>query len=200
MSGRRIAIREHGALHSIGVGISIGLFGLVLLVGALVIGLPLVTGSTPMTVLTSSMSPTYPPGTLIIVKPTPVDEIRIGDAITFQRESGKADLVTHRVVSIESTNGEQRFVTQGDNNGAPDEKTVHAVQVRGTVWYSVPWIGYVNTIVNGENRAIIVPVVAVALFLYAGFMFASGIASYRSKHRPPETGSTDAIEGHAPLA
>ena len=36
---------------------------------ALTIVIPRLTGSTPYTVLTGSMVPTYPPGTLIVVKP-----------------------------------------------------------------------------------------------------------------------------------
>ena len=176
MSGRRSARTERGVFHYIGVGLSAGLFGLVLLLAVVVVIVPLVTGSTPMTVLTSSMVPTYPPGTLVIVRPIDAAEIRIGDAITYQLVSGEPDVVTHRVISISNTsNGDTLFITQGDNNPSPDDKPVQAVQIRGKVWYSVPWIGYVNQIVNGENRAWIVPVIAGGLFVYAGYMIASAI-------------------------
>jgi signal peptidase len=56
------------------------------------------------------------------------------------------------------------------------------VQVVGKLWYSIPWIGYVNNLV-GHHRAWLVPVVAVALFLYAGFMVASGVTSLIKKRR-----------------
>lgn len=183
MSGSRRRPRAKGLLYYLGLGLSAGLLAFLLLVGALVIVIPAISGATPMTILTSSMVPTYPPGTLIIVKPVEAEDIMIGDPITYQLESGKPEVVTHRVISVSVTDGELSFVTQGDNNGSPDPSPVKPVQVRGTVWYSVPFIGYANTIVNGDNRSWIVPVSAVALFGYAGYMFASGIGQSARRRR-----------------
>src|SRR5690554_3045189 len=135
--------KKHGILYYIGVGLSAGLLAIVLLLGVAVIVVPAVTGSTPMTVLTGSMDPTYPPGTLIIVKPIDTADIRIGDPITYQIESGKEAVVTHRVISVtSSSDGSTSFTTQGDANNAPDAAPVIAEQNRGEVWYSLPWIGY----------------------------------------------------------
>src|SRR5690606_40882381 len=79
---------------------------------AVAVVVPRIAGATPYTILTSSMEPTYPPGTLVVVRPTPIDRIGIGSVITFQRESGKAAVVTHRVVSIgQAADGERRFRT-----------------------------------------------------------------------------------------
>ena len=183
MTRSRRALRTRGLLYYIGLGLSAGLLGLLALIGALVIVIPAVTGSTPMTILTGSMQPTYPPGTLIIVKPIDTADIRIGDPITYQIESGKPDVVTHRVIAIATTDGETTFTTKGDNNSAADAKPVQPLQVRGTVWYAVPYIGYVNTIVNGDNRSWIVPLSAIALFAYAGWMLASGIVQTLRRRR-----------------
>ena len=183
MSGSRRKPRPRGLFYYLGLGLSAGLLAFLLLVGALVIVIPAISGATPMTILTSSMEPTYPPGTLIIVKPIDPEDIIIGDPITYQLESGKPEVVTHRVISMSTTDGELSFITQGDNNGEPDARPVQPVQVRGTVWYSVPYIGYANTIVNGDNRSWIVPVSAVALFGYAGYMFASGISQSARRRR-----------------
>ncbi len=186
MSGDRTTKpnKQRGILYYIGVGLSAGLLALVLLLGVAVIVVPAVTGSTPMTVLTGSMEPTYPPGTLIIVKPIDAAEIRIGDPITYQIESGKEAVVTHRVISVtSSSDGSTSFTTQGDANDAPDAAQVIPEQIRGKVWYSLPWIGYANTMLNGSDRAWIVPIIAVGLFLYAGYMLASGLASAAKKRR-----------------
>ena len=194
MSGRRRIEKEKGVLHFIGLGLSWGLFALVIVLAIGVIVVPFATGSTPMTVLTGSMRPTYPPGTLVIVKPIETDDIRIGDPITFQLRSGEPEVVTHRVIAISATGSELSFTTQGDNNAVPDPKSVLPVQVRGKVWYAVPYIGYVNTIVNGDNRSWIVPLSAVALFAYAGWMFASGIwqaARRRRRQRDRELVSSN---------
>lgn len=187
MSPRRRAEKSRGLLHYLAVGLSAGLLALVALLGALVIVVPAVAGATPLTVLTGSMIPTYPPGTLIVIKPVDAKDIRIGDPVTYQIESGKPGVVTHRVISItSSSDASTSFITKGDNNGAPDAKPVVQAQVKGEVWYSVPWIGYVSTAMNGENRGWIIPVIAVGLFLYAGYMIASGIASAARKRRRQE--------------
>lgn len=166
------------------LGLSAGLFALVLLLGVVAVGVPAVTGSMPMTILTGSMAPTYPAGTLVIVRPTPVDEIRVGDALTYQLRSGEPELVTHRVIAITSAGGEKRFTTQGDANSVADPAPVREVQIRGTVWYSIPYLGWANTLVNGEQRETIVAVLAVGLFGYAGLSIAKGAAAARRRRRP----------------
>ena len=199
MSGRHRAGREGAARGARGIrrylawGLSAGLFGLVCLVGLLAVVVPAVTGSTPMTILTGSMTPTYPPGTLVIVTPIDPAQITIGTPITYQLESGKDVVVTHRVVSItSSSDGTRSFVTQGDANGAPDEKPVLPVQVRGAVWYAIPWLGYVNTLVNGPAGTWLVPLVAAALLTYACWLLVSalvtGIRRRRARPAATETG------------
>ena len=196
MSGRRVRTTEHGVLYYIGVGLSLGLLGLVILLGVAAIVVPAVTGSTPMTVLTKSMEPTYPPGTLVIVKPVAAEDIRIGDAITYQIASGKPEVVTHRVVSIiSSSDGDRRFITQGDNNAVPDALAVRPVQIRGEVWYAIPWLGYVNSFVTPELRSWLIPVLAIGLFVYAGVQLANWFVTRRRRER---TGATqNALSGEA---
>lgn len=176
--------KSRGILYYLGLGISGGLFALVLLVGALVIIVPNLAGAMPLTVLTSSMEPGLPPGTLIVVKPIETDEIAVGDVITYQIESGKAGVITHRVTGItNSSDGSQTFTLKGDNNDIADELQVLPVQVQGKLWYSVPWIGYVSNFVNGNAKSWLVPVIAIALFIYAGFMITSGIISGTRKRK-----------------
>jgi signal peptidase len=188
--GRRRLTREHGLLYYIGVGLSFGLLAFVLLLASVVVVVPAVSGSTPYTILTSSMEPGLPPGTLVIVKPIEPTDVRIGTVITYQLDSGEPAVVTHRVIEIQSPNlpgGEPSFITKGDANSAPDAEPVMSVQLRGSVWYSVPLIGWVNNIVNGDLRAIVIPVVAGLLFLYAGWsIVTSRIDKRRRKQRDEE--------------
>ena len=175
-------------LHYLGVGVSAGLLAFVLLIAALAIVVPAISGSTPMTILTGSMTPTYPAGTLIIVKPVNPDTLVIGDPITYQIESGKPAVVTHRIIAITSvSDGTRTFTTQGDANNTADPKPVLGAQVRGKVWYGIPYLGWVNTVVNGQSRAWLIPLIAIALFGYAGYQAASGIAGAIRKRRAAET-------------
>jgi signal peptidase len=143
-----------------------------------------VSGGTALTVLTSSMAPAYPPGTLIVTRPTPVDDIRVGDVLTYQIESGKPAVISHRVTTRSvSTDGDTTFVTKGDNNAVADADAVRAVQVKGTLWYAIPYLGWVNTAVSGESRGILVPVVAGSLFAYAAWVFVSALRARRARRR-----------------
>lgn len=114
---------ERGLWGSLGLALSAALLILVIALAMLVIVVPKIAGATPMTVLTSSMEPGLPPGTLIIVKPIDPNRLQFGDVATYQIESGKPGVITHRVVAITLlANGERGFIFQGDNNSAQDAR------------------------------------------------------------------------------
>jgi signal peptidase len=157
----------------------------VLAVLAIALVLPRLGGATPYTVLTGSMEPRLPPGTLVVVKPVAAEDVVIGDVITFQLESGRSAVVTHRVIGVRpGVDGEPEFITQGDANAVPDADPVRAVQVRGRLWYAVPNLGRVNTILTGEQRQVAVYGCSVGLVLYAGVMFSGAL---RERRRRPQT-------------
>ena len=163
------------------------MFGIVLLVAvaflaAILIVIPKVGGAIPLTVLTQSMEPGLPPGTLIVVGPVEFDDIKAGDVITYQIKSGEPAVITHRVIGFTSGDEGKLLLLQGDNNALPDDP-VREVQVQGRLWYSVPYMGFVNSAVNGENRSGIVAVIAGLFFAYAAFMVFTGIADSRKKKR-----------------
>ena len=69
---------EHtGPVWFIRTALSWALLLAVLAVGTVVILVPAVAGAERFTVLTGSMEPTYPPGTLIVVKPAEEDQLRV---------------------------------------------------------------------------------------------------------------------------
>jgi signal peptidase len=154
---------------------------------AAAVAVPRLTGATPYAVSTGSMQPDYPPGTLVVVKPLPVDEIDRGDVVTYQLESGEAAVVTHRVVEVGTTlDGELQLTTQGDANDIPDAEPVQPVQVKGRLWYSVPYLGYVNNVVSGAERRIGVYVAVFGLLGYAAYMFVSAARDRRRRRRDDE--------------
>ncbi|MEV4687386.1 signal peptidase I [Microbacterium sp. LWH3-1.2] len=168
-------------LHYLAVSLSASILVLLLAVAVAVVGLPVVVGGSAMTVLTQSMEPGLPHGTLVVIRPTPVDEIRVGDVVTYQISSGEAAVVSHRVVSKTYADGELTFVTKGDNNDSVDPAPVKPVQIRGTLWYSLPLLGWVNNVLNGSNRAVVLAVVAGSLFLYAAVSVGGAVRDRRKK-------------------
>ncbi|MFT3798145.1 signal peptidase I [Microbacterium sp.] len=164
--------------HGLSIGVLLIVFGL----GLLVVALPGVVGGMPLTILTGSMSPGLPPGSLVVVKPVATEDIAVGDVITFQLESGKPTLVTHRVAAkVVDTTGATRFVTKGDANASADADEVLPVQVRGTVWYALPYLGWVATAVTGEHRMIVITLTVVVLFGYATWTFGSALVERRRR-------------------
>lgn len=170
----------HEVVRALLLGLSIGVLGLVLALAALLVVVPKATGSTPLTVLTSSMEPTFPPGTLLVVRPVDTDLVEPGDVLTYQLESGEAAVVTHRVVQVvSSSDGTRSFVMRGDANGSVDADAVMPVQVRGAVWYSLPLVGWVAQAVGGEGRGWVATAVGVALCLYSVVALAAGVRRRR---------------------
>ena len=175
--------RPRSLLRYLGTAITAALLVLILGVGALAIVVPAMVGGSALTVLTQSMEPGLPPGTLVIIRPTNVEDIRLGTVVTYQIGSNRPELETHRVIEkSKDTRGRTTFITKGDNNDVPDSPAVRPVQIRGTLWYSIPLLGYVNNLVGGSARVILIPVAAGALFIYAGYMVVSAIVGARRKN------------------
>lgn len=153
-------------------------------VGVLAIVVPAVTGSTTLTVLTSSMEPNLPPGTMVVVRPTDPQKIEPGMIMTYQLKSGEPTVVTHRVTQVLMTaDGQRLFITQGDANPTADSDPVREVQVRGTVWYAIPYVGWAALALHGEQRAIVITVAVVALFGYAAWAFVSSMVDRARRSR-----------------
>lgn len=167
---------------------------------ALVLGVlvPRVAGATPYVVLTDSMEPSLPVGTLVVSRPVEPEEIRTGSVVTYQLRSGQEQLVTHRVVGIGMTvGGERTYLTQGDANGVPDAKPVRDVQVRGALWYQVPYLGHLAGAFTGQREAI-GTVVAVLLFGYAGWQVLRAVRERQAREQPSREQGQPAAAGAAP--
>lgn len=142
--------------------------------------IPRLAGATPYVIETGSMTPTMPPGTLVVVKSADPSAIGPGDVITFQISSGDPTVVTHRVIQqgVDAT-GQPRWRTQGDANDSPDQKWVLPVQVKGERWYSIPYLGYATSFVTGQQREVLSIVVVLGLITYAGAMFRGALKDRR---------------------
>src|ERR671938_1127981 len=58
-----------------------------------------------LTVVSGSMQPTLPLGSLVVVVPRDAADVRIGDVITFNPPGDDTRTVTHRIVDVEGTGG-----------------------------------------------------------------------------------------------
>lgn len=124
------------------LGLALGALAVLALLG-LGVG-PKLWGYRTLTVLTGSMRPSMPEGSLIVQTPVPLHRVRVGDVVTYRIPVDDRRVVTHRVVEIVVPGDRPVVRTKGDANGAPDPwlarlDGAHTWKVR----FAVPKAGYV---------------------------------------------------------
>jgi signal peptidase len=182
--GRRGALAAAGRILNV-VVLMIAVFAALVL-----IVVPKATGSLTYTVLTNSMAPKYSPGTFMVMKPVAFDELKYGDVVTFQLYSGRPDVETHRIVGFSATQaGEKTLVTKGDNNGSNDPEPVRELQVKGKLFYAVPYVGYVANALGNADRNTWTTLAAAGLIGYGGLLVIKGI---RGRGRSSNVAAEDA--------
>lgn len=95
------------------------------------------------TVLTGSMEPKIPKGSVVINQWTDQKNLKVDDIITYQHPSDKKiNYITHRIVKIDKTGLLWRFETKGDANPASDFGLVTQAGTEGKAILIIPLIGY----------------------------------------------------------
>ena len=142
------------------------LVAIVLLLAVALVGVRLV-GLKTYAVVSGSMEPTYPTGSLLYVKKANVQELKVGDAITFMLDEDT--VATHRIVEVvpdEEDSSVIRFRTKGDANDAVDGSLVHYKNVLGSPIFTIPKLGYVaNYIQNPPGTYVAISAGAILLLL-----------------------------------
>lgn len=119
--------------------------GTVLVVLAVLLAVALVgvrlAGFEPYVILSGSMEPAYPVGSLVYVQRVDADRIAVGDPIAFVMNE---DLMVaiHRVIGVDAA--ARQFETKGDANDAADAAPVHFNNLIGKPVFCIPKLGYVS--------------------------------------------------------
>ena len=109
-------------------------------------------------VMTGSMTPTIPVGSICVVNHNILfEDISAGDIISFQ--VGDSTSVTHRAIRI--TN--EGIITKGDSNDIEDIAPVTAENYLGKTVFHIPKLGYVMLFLKGRVGRVIVTVIIVLL-------------------------------------
>lgn len=114
--------------------------------------IPSVLGFSPLMVVSGSMSPIIETGDVIIINKD-TQHIANGDIITYK--SGNM-LVTHRVMTTGTFNGEVIYTTKGDANSVVDHTFVTAKQIIGKYAFRIPYAGYLKVWLQGIQGALLV--------------------------------------------
>lgn len=147
-----------------------------------------------LTVLSGSMAPTIAPGSVVIVRPIDLADLRAGDVIAFQAPIDGRPTVTHRVVEIERRGPRPLVQTRGDANSSPDPWKVALGPGRGwRVSHVVPEAGRaINLLTRPEVRRV-VTLGLPALFL--ALWFATVLPGRDEEDMPAATGGAPGPDG-----
>lgn len=107
----------------------------------------------PSVIATGSMEPKIKPGDIILVKKIvnmkEIYNLKIHDVIQFKRDN---ILICHRIIEIKNCKEQGvSFKTKGDNNSGADLELVKPEDIKGTIVYIVPKIGWLTLLIKGDN-------------------------------------------------
>lgn len=124
-------------------------------------------------VLTDSMTPVYPVGSVLFIDKCTMDEIAVGDVVTYTLGSGTDYVMSHRVVEIE----DGYFRTKGDANNTQDPEPIRNDRLIGKVVFSVKGLGRVADFMQtstGKALCFIIFAVSFILWLMADLLSGGG--------------------------
>lgn len=107
----------------------------------------------PSVIATGSMEPMIKSGDVILVRKVVdmegINNLKIDDVIQFRRDT---ILISHRIIEIKDDEKEGLgFKTKGDNNSSPDTELVKPEDVKGTILYTVPKIGWLTLLIKSNK-------------------------------------------------
>lgn len=127
-----------------------------------------------LVVQSDSMAPTFKIGSVIllssnpdpnkIISPFPSPKYREGEVITY---TNTKENFTHRIVSVEKTNGQFFYETRGDANKAPDIGKIPESKILGKVILSLPYLGYLASFAQTKNGFIFLIVIPATIIVYS---------------------------------
>ena len=153
---------------------------IVVIVAYVAIAAPIVTGYRPVVVLSGSMTPTYPVGSVVYYHACDLEELEVGDAITFRAGDS---LVTHRITTVNKDSG--TVVTKGDNNETEDPNPVKENEIVGkATGFAIPYAGYF--VMYGKKPVAIVIMAAILLINYVLEKLFSGQKGEKKREKKKE--------------
>jgi signal peptidase len=127
----------------------------------------IVTTVKPYVVLSGSMEPALPVGSVAFVRPD--NSYSPGDIITFNLNGKANGDITHRIVFRkypEGLGGEPVYLTGGDANEELDQWEVQASQIKGKVLFTLPCLGYAVDFVKKPQGFLLLVIIPATIVVY----------------------------------
>ena len=117
---------------------------------------PKVIGVNVYEVVTSSMAPELPVGSVVYVQTCKADEVKVGDIISFYVGTDEENIISHRVVEINvDEQGDFFFITKGDANSDIDSMQVDVKHFVGKVKFKINNISWLVRLFDTSTGIII---------------------------------------------
>ena len=142
-------------------------FTLIGILGVMLLLLPQI-GISVDSIMSGSMEPVLRTGGIVFTD-TKERRPEIGDIVTYQVGENR---VTHRVIRKEK----EKYITKGDANNREDALPVSESQIRGTVVFALPWLGYLAALLKQKTVFMIL-----ALMMVQEIIF--GMTRWKGEHR-----------------
>ncbi|OQB06338.1 MAG: Signal peptidase I W [bacterium ADurb.Bin212] len=171
------------------------MFGIILIVGLtfLVSLLPLKNNYKVFSVMSGSMEPAIPVGSLIFVQPSAI--YAMGDIVTYAPSdlNNKKDTTTHRISGKELINGVVFYSTKGDANNTNDSVKIKQDQLVGKYIFKIPYLGYLLSFIKTLTGLVLIVIIPATIIIYEEFRKIANEAKNISKIRQEKKRSRNEI-------
>lgn len=122
-------------------------------------------------VMSGSMAPEIPIGSVVLVKPESF--YYSNQIVTFKTGADGKSLVTHRITELKPTQTyyQYQYQTKGDANKEGDLQLVDHQQIVGKVFLTVPWLGYLANTAKTQKGFIFLIIVPATIIVYEELKF-----------------------------
>ena len=125
--------------------------------------LPSFLGIKSFVIVSESMEPTIMTNDVIFITNTSKENLSVGDIISFKT----GDYInTHRIIRIEEENGEEVYITKGDNNKDEDRGYVRFQDIEGKYLFRLPGFGKITEILKSKVTLLILLIILVLISYY----------------------------------
>ena len=136
----------------------------VLVLACLPLTLPRLFGCQIYSVISGSMEPAIPTGSLVFIMEGSPEDAQADDVVAFYGAMDSASIITHRVVENRVLMGE--LITKGDANQTNDMNPVPYANYIGRVVRSIPRAGRVaEVLTSSTGKALAACLIAAAVLL-----------------------------------
>lgn len=121
------------------------------------------------TIVTGSMEPTIPTGSMVLVKSlAPGEDPQVGGIVTFKATRlGDPIVLTHylREIQVED-DGQVRYITRGENTDHDDDYVTHREDLLGTYVFHMPFLGRLGQFLRSTQALFMYLMIGVILLIY----------------------------------